>query len=196
MPRVRPKELQTLETLERNWPACPIGTTVSSARHRFNNFLISPLFSFYSFFSTPDGQKPINATGFFNVFYCGTSISSPAFLLSSFLSIISLLYFVWFDCAVMQSPWRLIQLRPGTLLRYVGFLSPNMLFSLSLSLGFGVTAHAVVFLSARISFLAASRAAFDVMERGLTLIPIDISSRQDSSYTHRRFDTQVTSLNI
>ena len=133
MPRVRPKELQTLETLERNWPACPIGTTVSSARHRFNNFLISPLFSFYSFFSTPDGQKPINATGFFNVFYCGTSISSPAFLLSSFLSIISLLYFVWFDCAVMQSPWRLIQLRPGTLLRYVGFLSPNMLFSLSLS---------------------------------------------------------------
>ena len=66
----------------------------------------------------------------------------------------------------------------------------------SLSLGFGVTAHAVVFLSARISFLAASRAAFDVMERGLTLIPIDISSRQDSSYTHRRFDTQVTSFNI
>ena len=94
VPRVRPKELQTLETLERNWPACPIGTTVSSARHRFNNFLISPLFSFYSFFSTPDGQKPINATGFFNVFYCGTSISSPAFLLSSFLPIISLLYFV------------------------------------------------------------------------------------------------------
>ncbi len=96
-----------------NWLACAIATAPS-----FNQFLFSFLsFFFLSFLIINEPINAIAAKDLFFFFTAGLSLVlpfcfSPAGLADYciYTTVLFSFHLIWFDCAVMQFPWRLIQL--------------------------------------------------------------------------------------